>query len=332
MDLAHLVHAPPVMRLLRAPALHMVLLGLFLFAADSLLGAAATREELVVPRHRLERSLQTLAEDLRRPPSAAEKQAVVDILVDQEVLFRYALRLGMHYDPVVQRRLAKIASFVDDDGTAEGSPAKTNKELAQAALDLGLHKGDVVVRRILADAAARLIRAAVLVRQPSEEMVRDYYEAHKTYFLRPGTTRITQLGVNALKYEDQTAARAEALLETIRRGALTPAQAVALEEESFVPASLPPLTDKDLASRLGYRLAKALVEVPVGAWSEPLSSRYGMHLVYVHERVEPQVPPLAEIRDKVTRRLKQKLADEWLVLRRQQIRADYDIVIPEVRS
>ena len=66
------------MRLLRAPALHMVLLGLVLFAADSLLGASATREELVVPRHRLERSLQALAKDLRRPPSAAEKQAVVD--------------------------------------------------------------------------------------------------------------------------------------------------------------------------------------------------------------------------------------------------------------
>ena len=68
-----------MMRLLRAPTLHMVLLGLLLFAADSFIGAPGGREELVVPRHRLERSLQVLAEDLRRSPSAAEKGTHVGV-------------------------------------------------------------------------------------------------------------------------------------------------------------------------------------------------------------------------------------------------------------
>ncbi len=95
-----------------------------------------------------------------------------------------------------------------------------------------------------------------------------------------------------------------------------------------MPPSLPLLTDNDLARRFGYRFVQALKTVPDSVWSSPIVSRYGLHIVYVHERKEPYVPPLDKIRKSVRRRLLHKLADEWLALRLAQLRAEFEIVVP----
>ena len=107
------------------------------------------------------------AQAYRRPLTPEEEKGIIAKLVDQEVLYRYALQLGMDKQPVAERRLAKIGAFIAQNPHERKSAA----ERAGEALDLGLHHGDLVVRRILIDGARRLIRAVVLVRQPSEEML-----------------------------------------------------------------------------------------------------------------------------------------------------------------
>ena len=106
----------------------------------------------------------------------------------------------------------------------------------------------------------------------------------------------------------------------------------ALEEKAFVEPALPPLPDKEIQRKFGYRFTNELKEAPLGEWSGPIPSRYGMHLVYVHERMEPYVPPLEDIRIKVKGRLLHKLADEWLDLRLEQLKQEYDIVIEEAKT
>ena len=74
---------------------------------------------------------------------------------------------------------------------------------------------------------------------------------------------------------------------------------------------------------------QALKTAPEGAWFGPLPSRYGYHVVWVHERRAGVVPPFEEIRPLVEQRFLHKVADEWLALRLQQLRAEFDIVVPE---
>jgi len=138
--------------------------------------------------------------------------------------------------------------------------------------------------------------------------------------------------VNELKYGKDTGKRANELLIKIRSEKLSPKEASALEEKAFVEPELPPLPDKEIQRKFGYRFTNILKEAPVGKWFGPVPSRYGMHLVYVNERTEPYVPPLKDIRIKVKGRLLHKLADEWLDLRLQQLRQDYDIVIEEAKT
>jgi hypothetical protein len=140
--------------------------------------------------------------------------------------------------------------------------------------------------------------------------------------------RITHVAVDGFKWPGGTWERAAALLDRLQRERLSPEQGASLGDQSFIPSTLPLLTDKDLQTRFGARFQDALQAAPVGAWSGPFPSRYGYNLVWVHERKPASAPPLAEIRSQVEQRFLQKVADEWLALRLQQLRAEFDLVVP----
>lgn len=313
------------MRWLRSPALHMLVIGGLVYAATFVLGGSPLEErpEVVVPKHGLDIALRAFAEENGRIPSKDEQRAILDALIDQEVLYAYALEHGMDKHPAAQRRLAQIAEFVAPN-PHERQPVP---QRAAQALELGLHHGDMVVRRILIDSARRLIRAVVLLHEPSADLAEEYLRANEELFERPVKSRITQVFVNGFKWPD-TEERALELLRQIRAESIAPEMAETLGDDPMVAAHLPLLTEKSLSRRFDKDFASAVMDQPAGDWVGPLASRYGHHLVYVHERTEAHVPPLEEIQDRVKERLLQKLADEWLALRLQEIRLAYDIVTP----
>lgn len=311
------------MKRLKSPALHMLAIGGLMFGLAAWRGGAdQERPPIVIPAHRAEQVFRTFVTDNFRPPTPEERSAMLDALIDDEVLYRYALDLGMHEHTAARRRLAQIAEFVEANPHAE-----TEAERAEAALELGLHHGDLVVRRILVDSARRLIRAVVLLREPDPGLVAAFLAANAGEFTRPARSRVSHVAVNGFKWPD-TEARARELLERIRAESLDFESALALADESLEPLRLPPLTEQALATRFGVDFAAAAIALPEGGWHGPIASRYGHHLVYVHERQEAYLPPLEEIRSDVVERLRQKLADEWLGLRLRELRAEYEIVLP----
>lgn len=319
------------MRFIYSPALHFIIIGALIFTAVLFSQGALVKKErsqIVISKYAIDVAVAEVQDYLGRPPTDEEYQDIVDSIVSQEVLYRYALSLGMHKQPVVEERLSKIARFVEENP----HEPKSKSDRALDALNLGLHEGDIVVRRILIDGAKRLIRAAVLIRVPSDEMIEAYLEQNEDSFMVPQQTHIVHITVNELKYGEDTQERAAELLRIIKDENLPIDEVLALEEKVFVEPKLPSLTDKELERKFGYRFTNELRKAPAGEWYGPVPSRYGMNIVYVYEREEPYVPPLKDIRQKVEGRLLHKLADEWLDLRLEQLKMEYDIVIEEKRS
>lgn len=312
------------MRWLRSPALHMLALGALLFGVTELRGGALVRRKprLEIPAHRLELTLQDFVSDTARPPTRDEWHQMVDMLVDDEVLFQYALTLGLHENSAAQARLAQIAEFVEANPHEADVTAR-----ARSALELGLHDGDLVVRRILTDGARRLIRSVVLVQRPAPDAVRAFYDATAADYTRPTRVRLSQVAVNAFKWP-ASEPRARALRARIEREKLSFEQALALADESPAPVHLALQTVQGLEAQLGADFAAAVVHLAPGAWSQPIPSRYGHHLVWVHELQPAHVPPFEAVRAQVEQRLLEKLADDWLRLRLQELRAEYDVVVP----
>lgn len=281
------------------------------------------RPRIVVPPHRLELMFEGFVADNYRPPTPEERERLIEDLIDEEVLYQYALVLGMHEHPAAQRRLALIAEFVE----AQPHEAPSQAERAAAAMELGLHHGDLVVRRILVDSARRLIRGVVLLQQPDEASVREYFAAHGRELARPARVRLSHVAINGFKWPDSET-RAREVLERIRAGSLRLDQALALGDETPVASRLPALSEQALETRFGHELARRAMDLPPGRWAGPIPSRYGHHLVWVHERFEPAVPSLEEVREWVEDRVRHELADRWLAKRLLELRQEFEIVVP----
>jgi parvulin-like peptidyl-prolyl isomerase len=311
-------------RWLKAPALHMLALGALLFGIAEVGGGALLprKKRIEIPAHRLEAMYKDFVADTGRRPTRSEWQQMIDMQVDDEVLFQYALALGMHENSAAQVRLAQIADFV------EANPHEaTQSGKARAAMELGLHEGDLVVRRILVDSARRLIRSVVLLQKPAPGIVEQFYAAHAAEFTRPARIRISQVAINGFVHPDSEA-RARRLLARIREEKLDLDSALALADATPAPVHLALLSEQGLQSELGSDFAAAVMKLRPGSWSEPIPSDYGHHLVWVHEFQEARVLPLASVRDQVEQALLQKLADDWLKLRLRELRAEFDIVMP----
>jgi parvulin-like peptidyl-prolyl isomerase len=311
-------------RWLKAPALHMLALGALLFGLTELWGGALLprKKRVEIPAHRLEATFKDFVADTGRRPTRREWEQMVDMQVDDEVLFQYALALGMNENSAAQARLAQIADFV------EANPHEaTQAGKARAAMDLGLHEGDLVVRRILVDSARRLIRGVVLLQKPAPGIVEQFYAAHAAEFTQPARIRISQVAINGFVHPDSEA-RARELLARMRAEKLDLEAALALADETPAPVHLALLSEQSLRSELGGDFATAVMKLRPGSWSEPISSDYGHHLVWVHEFQEARVLPLEKVRAEVEQALRQKLADDWLRLRLRELRTEFEIVVP----
>jgi hypothetical protein len=73
-------------------------------------------------------------------------------------------------------------------------------------------------------------------------------------------------------------------------------------------------TEADVARLFGREFPKKLSVLPVGRWSGPVESGYGLHLVLVSKRTARRLPPLHEVRDAVL--------SEWRAAQRLELNAD----------
>lgn len=288
------------------------------------------KPEIVIDDHRYAMSLEDFAGVAGRLPSAAEREQILDALIDDAVLYTYAVEVGIYETPAARRRLAQIAAFVSSnphEGETESEAA-----LAARAIELGLDEDDLVTRRIMVDGARRLIRSVALLREPRIEYLQEYYRTHADEFVTPPRVRITQVLVNAFKWGDDARARAQQVLASIRRESLETDAAIAMGDSAFVPAQLPLLDRHALAARLGTAFADLLMNQPVGTWEGPIPSRYGYHVVRVEEREEPRQQSFDEVAELVRQRALEKIADDWLSWRLAELRNEYAIRLPEQAS
>jgi len=69
-----------------------------------------------------------------------------------------------------------------------------------------------------------------------------------------------------------------------------------LREHEFTDANA-----DDIASALGREFAEKVTAMPAGEWRGPVASSYGLHLVRVGARAEPQPVAFEAVRDEVAR-------------------------------
>lgn len=213
---------------------------------------------------------------------------------DAELLFREALARGYHErDGVVRRRLARNLRFALSLPEAR-SPAEEAARVEEA-LALGLHESDLVVRRRLVQKMELLAQEKARLEEPTEAELARWRRRHADRYRVPPRVALTQVHFRRREEAEAAAGRARA-----SAAAHADAPLAGIAGDPFpLPRELPLHTEAELAARLGPDLADAALALEAGAWSGPVRSAYGWHLLHARVRREAYLPPLDAIRARV---------------------------------
>jgi len=163
------------------------------------------------------------------------------------------------------------------------------------ALRLGLDRDDVIVRRRLRSKMEFLANSEAETAAPSDAELQAWRDKYPARYAPDPVYSLDQVYVSTSGGDAAGDAKAKAILRQLQAGA----KPAALGDPLALPRSLDRAAAFDINRQYGDEFADALKSLPVGKWSGPVVSGFGLHLVRVREVRLPREPRLAEVRQAV---------------------------------
>lgn len=191
--------------------------------------------------------------------------------------------------------------------------------LVREAVARGLGEGDPVVRQRLVQKLTFLLEAEASPEEPDDVALQRWLDAHAEDYRRAASVSFEQVFFSGQSRGEHAEVDARAALAGMRPDEPLTAALVRGDPHLAGP-SLPARRFADVTRSFGYAFARALDDVPAGAWRGPLPSPDGWHVVRVTARDPGGSAQLSEVRADVRRR--------WLDERRAAlVRAAIDRIV-----
>jgi hypothetical protein len=166
--------------------------------------------------------------------------------------------------------------------------------LYREGLALGLDRDDPVLRRLVAQ-KVEFISEEMLNTPPTEDELRAWYQENADVYRVEPRFSFRQAYFDPSRRGDMPEAAVGAILQALKEGD-APVGDATLLPEMLEDASL-----ADVRRTFGPLFAESLADLPVGTWTGPVASSYGLHLVRIDERQDARLPAFDEVRAAVER-------------------------------
>jgi hypothetical protein len=195
--------------------------------------------------------------------------------------------------------------------------------LYREALALGLDSDDLVVRRRLVQKMEML----ALHDGPgiTESDLMDHSLAHRADYALPESVSFRHVFFSAADRGAGARAAADAALGTVR--ATGTGDTSGLGDRPPTPPEVSDWTRPMVEGRFGADFAASVFAVEPGAWSDPLASAYGYHLVLVTRRAAARVPDFGEVADRIATELDTERRAGALDRLYATVRDDYEVEV-----
>jgi peptidyl-prolyl cis-trans isomerase C len=232
-------------------------------------------------------------------------EPLTQFLIIGVVIFFGATALKRAERPVLRldsQELGQLAAYWE--AQTERAPTKAELDglirerideeiLAQEAMRLGLDKGDMIIRRRLAQKMAFASEDTAVGPEPSEAQLRAYYAAHQGEYRAPARVAMRHVFFSEDRTSgdpQQAAAQALASLQHDRPASGDP---------SVLPLTYADVSLDDLARDYGSDFARTVAAAAPGSWQGPVRSAYGWHAVRVDTRHAAAVAPFERVQAEV---------------------------------
>ncbi len=200
--------------------------------------------------------------------------------------------------------------------------------LSREAVNLGLDRDDVIIRRRLAQKMQYLFDDLGQVPDPTDADLNVFMSNHIERFTLPATLSFGHIFLDPDSRGEVTLDQALQLLSRLQES--SPAiDTSELGDPTLLPLQFGNQTRLQISNLFGDEFAGQVYSLPVNRWSGPVASGYGLHLVFVHSRTAARVQPLAEVRQSVIRQWQTAKQQELNDLFYQGIQQRYEIILDD---
>lgn len=168
--------------------------------------------------------------------------------------------------------------------------------------EIGLDQDDIVIRRRLRQKMEMLAEDVAGLVPPTDEELQTFLDTHPDSFMIEPRLTVRHVYFSQDRRGEQVGEDALEVLKDLESQG-TGADTQELGDPLPLPAILGDVGESEIARLFGAVFVEGLKTVETGAWSGPVESGFGLHLVLVTDRIENRVPGLEEVRPEVQREL-----------------------------
>jgi len=287
------------MRCLRSPLLHFLAGGAVLFVfvhatpPAAVGGPRTPADSVVITADEVAQMRATYTRETGLQPTAADEVALIEKVVEEELLYREAVARGLdRNDRSIHNWLIEQMRGLADDANAD------EETLYAQARALELDRKDLVVRRILVQ-KMRLLASRAGEQDAGDDELRAFYAEHQANYQQPDRVSLWQIFLGSRTHASGARPEAEQLVAELRSRPMDPADVVRRSDPFPLPPHLMSQSRPQLEKVFGPSLAAEIMRSDARTWIGPLTSPYGVHLVWIEAREAGGIPPFEAVRGRV---------------------------------
>ncbi len=209
-------------------------------------------------------------------------------------------------NPTEKERKELLNSFIQDE------------ILYREAIAKGLDKNDNTIRTHLAKKMQFVFDDLTPIAQPTDAELVKFLSDNSEQFIESASISFNQVLFKPKGDSKNIDEEAKEFLKRLQKSKSTKISTV---------GDLVALTKKGLNNLFDEEFTDKLFNTPIKSWQGPISSKYGLHLVYVHSITPEHLPNLSSIKDRVSQAWRiQKQAEANKILH-ENLRKNYKIDI-----
>jgi len=184
------------------------------------------------------------------------------------------------------------------------------QEIAYREADqMELDRNDIVIQRRLRQKLELLTEDLAAMAPPTGEELDAWYREHAESYRTEPRYSFEQIFFSTDIRGDRARGDLVATLAALESGSGS-SDAIEAGDAISLPQRLRDAPRFEIEATFGHEFADALETLPTDAWSGPVKSGFGLHLVRISQRVESRIPALAEV--------EQRVSDDLLADRRRR--------------
>lgn len=221
----------------------------------------------------------------------------------------------------------ETASEAESEGDSDSHVAADPAALYRQALELGLDRDDIIVKRILTQKMRLLIRLQATDDSPDDATLREFFESNINDYLQPSRVTFTHVFASRDRRGDAAQADMEKILGDLRNRRVESAGAARMGDPFPLGHTFRARSRNGIVKVFGDDMADSVLSTPETQWAGPFLSAYGWHAVWIEERMDEKPAPFEMVRSQVRLRYTNDRRDKHLENVLAELRDEYPIVI-----